>query len=381
MENDRPAAMADCNELPLPSSQPRDQYHDQSLVHSPHQRCGYHALDHDKSEFRLVKFECPQSDSSGNTLPPQCTVQNFSMDSAPQYKAVSYVWGLRTRSNKIFVHGYRSIVVSDNLYDFVLEHQSYKQSPTPGPTTPWLWVDQICINQSNIQEKNHLVAQMGEIFSRALQVLVWLGDGTDGSEHALRVISRWSRLKMVLEADLYRRCVDMIAAKPYWSRLWVIQEYALANKAILLCGSQTFDAGQLTDILKNTSIFFPRYGRNIPAGREKFRDFLGGSKSVMVNRLRNLDEPPDEFTRELTWVRICDLVADAKCSDIRDRIFGILSLVHPHLRIEVDYQLSAWQIREQIKEIQFKAYRENPYLDEDDYEKFVDKLDVILELK
>jgi len=55
-----------------------------------------------------------------------------------------------------------------------------------------LWVDAICINQESIEEKNHQVPLMAEIFSKADQVLIWLGDAEDDVDMLLEWIKTLS---------------------------------------------------------------------------------------------------------------------------------------------------------------------------------------------
>jgi hypothetical protein len=63
-----------------------------------------------------------------------------------------------------------------NLWDFLHEARSRKDQRR-------LWVDALCINQSHIDEKNHQVGIMGEIYSKAAWVLVWLGAEKAGSSN------------------------------------------------------------------------------------------------------------------------------------------------------------------------------------------------------
>ncbi|KAF2442584.1 HET-domain-containing protein, partial [Karstenula rhodostoma CBS 690.94] len=117
----------------------------------------YEPLQYREGEIRLLKI-----------LPgarPSCTIEHFLLQSAPRYKAVSYRWGTGPLFKEILMNNY-PIKISDNLFDFLSQRASI------------LWIDQLCIDQSSISEKNHQVAQMGAIYSKALQILVWLGNGT-----------------------------------------------------------------------------------------------------------------------------------------------------------------------------------------------------------
>lgn len=100
--------------------------------------------------------------------------------------------------------------------------------------TRWLWVDALCINQLDEDEKARQINIMGLIFSRAFRVIVWLGEEADGSsmmfDNSLRSKSRSSYNGAV--ADSYHK----ISKWPWFMRTWVIQEFALNEKIIVQCG-------------------------------------------------------------------------------------------------------------------------------------------------
>jgi hypothetical protein len=88
------------------------------------------------------------------------------LDTFPEYEALSYTWGSSGSDVNIEVDG-QVIPIRANL--------AYALAALRGPTPRTLWVDALCIDQRNIEERNHQVGQMGEIYRRASQVLTWLG--------------------------------------------------------------------------------------------------------------------------------------------------------------------------------------------------------------
>ena len=71
-----------------------------------------------------------------------------------------------------------------NLHEFLKVFCTWQKS-----AWIWLWVDQICIDQSSNKERNHQVAMMGDIYRRATETYMWLGpDPYDGA--AFEAISR-----------------------------------------------------------------------------------------------------------------------------------------------------------------------------------------------
>jgi hypothetical protein len=113
-----------------------------------------------EGEIRLLKVK------PGNPSEPvQCELQAYSIDM--EYFALSYVWGELTQPLKIQCSGH-SISITRNLHGALLKLRKNLNTP--------LWVDSICINQSDNDEKTVQVRRMGDIYSKAKRVIIWLGE-------------------------------------------------------------------------------------------------------------------------------------------------------------------------------------------------------------
>jgi hypothetical protein len=189
------------------------------------------------------------------------------------YTALSYVWGVGNKTQSIRVSslnhgGEASISITESL-ETALQH--FRQ-PDKIIT---LWIDQICINQAGNREKGQQVALMGSIYSAAKEVLVWLGPSQDGSDELMEawqfigqkardfglesymnpqsyyLISALGRSKdaadetAVCFQDLLARTVDVFAPllkmalkkwfeRPYFSQVWIIQEFYLCPDIIFV---------------------------------------------------------------------------------------------------------------------------------------------------
>jgi hypothetical protein len=103
-------------------------------------------------------------------------------------------------------------------------------------------VDAVCINQESDDEKNQQVPMMSEIYSEAINVCIWLGEEKDNSPSAIKLVQKIravAQFEEVVEENT--SCEDWVALialmrRPWFSRRWVVQEIALANKAMLHCG-------------------------------------------------------------------------------------------------------------------------------------------------
>jgi len=100
-----------------------------------------------------------------------------SSEADPLFTALSYTWGSEHDSRKISVNGH-SVTIRRNLYDFLVyaKREGWVYN---------LWIDALCINQSDTHEKNKQVALMGHIYSRAYRVLIWLGELGDPESQGL----------------------------------------------------------------------------------------------------------------------------------------------------------------------------------------------------
>lgn len=143
--------------------------------------------------------------TSSHDSPIQLTLQHIPL--TDDHICLSYIWGDSKDHEVIYINSKR-FEVGRNLYEFL--HLARKLS-IPDP----LWIDAICINQGNVQERNKQVQLMGDVYERASQVLIYPGRLPRG----LRDLSPWKRNPYVGSSiatahdDLTRRQARIIAAR------------------------------------------------------------------------------------------------------------------------------------------------------------------------
>ena|SRR5271155_1020191 len=139
--------------------------------------------------------------------------------------------------------------------------------------SPWIWIDALCINQVDLEERNAQVSVMGRIYAGAYGVLAWLGPINDSSDRLfdrlqrrcrkcsdrlLHSVDPWNRslnrgeLRSEAtghnpEPSLFSMLVDL-AHKPYWRRAWIRQELHFARRVTLLCGDRVAPATHLAEL-------------------------------------------------------------------------------------------------------------------------------------
>lgn len=115
------------------------------------------------------------------------------------YAALSYTWGVPEPTSQITIDGQR-LTIRQNLW-FALSSMRSKMNEGEPEFLRLFWIDAICINQQDIEERSHQVNMMKEIFSQAALVLVWLGPEEHDSSIALQTIARVKAKKTEATGD------------------------------------------------------------------------------------------------------------------------------------------------------------------------------------
>ncbi|KAK3342926.1 heterokaryon incompatibility protein-domain-containing protein, partial [Neurospora tetraspora] len=155
------------------------------------------------------------------------------------YEALSYVWGSEDKPCSIFINGC-NLAVGKNLYAALLHLRDHSIQRT-------IWIDAICINQGDKEEKGHQVQSMAKIYAKASRVVVWLGEKAAGSDQALEEIRIAAEEEIRIAAELSTRRLDNKAGiltllqRPWFRRIWVLQEVAAARHILIKCGSAEID--------------------------------------------------------------------------------------------------------------------------------------------
>ncbi|OAK97272.1 hypothetical protein IQ06DRAFT_296450 [Phaeosphaeriaceae sp. SRC1lsM3a] len=122
----------------------------------------------------------PTSYSEGADI-ISCRLRVIPLNSPPTYRAISYMWGDPSVTQPILVDG-KSIAVRSNLWSFLGQMQDES-------CTDALWIRALCINQRDIAERSQQVSLMGQIYSKAAVVHVWLGPENDLSLVSMQILS------------------------------------------------------------------------------------------------------------------------------------------------------------------------------------------------
>ncbi|KAH8654655.1 heterokaryon incompatibility protein-domain-containing protein, partial [Tricladium varicosporioides] len=163
----------------------------------------------------------------------------------PKFEALSYAWKLNeeeeTTPNKpgeafVFCGNENTrkplpVTINCKLALQYLRHPS---------ETRVIFVDAICIDQNNLEERSQQVALMGEIYGKAENVLVWLGPATEDSDLAMHCIERFAVKMSDRHGNEFQRLSFMWDPldRTYFDRLWPLQETTCARSSEFICGER-----------------------------------------------------------------------------------------------------------------------------------------------
>jgi Heterokaryon incompatibility protein (HET) len=229
------------------------------------------------------------------------------------YAALSYVWGHTNHDRSILLEE-KPVLVRENLWMALF----YLRSKTH---VKILWIDALCLNQADTLERNHQVSQMGRIYGSADHVIVWLGLPTEQSYSALRYLQSLvtPELSSLLRTGVHGgsdedlESVNDICSRPYWRRLWIIQEVIRAVRVSVQCGTATIDWDHLSAGLEI-----------LAEEREQSKNSASGLELILG--LRRHRKEYHQIGCGL--VELLETFSDAECLDPRDKIYGLLGLAN-----------------------------------------------------
>ncbi|KAL8670141.1 MAG: hypothetical protein Q9168_005306 [Polycauliona sp. 1 TL-2023] len=237
-------------------------------------------------------------------------VRKASIDDAEtQYTALSYTWGDPSNPGSIVLNQGHTLPITRNLEAALQQFRLPTESIT-------LWIDAICINQADHEEKNLQVALMRDIYVSARQTWVWLGASSTDSDHAMDTVQAFHTLPPTL-AELQQvnpetwNGIGKLMRRSWWTRVWVIQEVLSSTHVSIWCGTKQISFAcfvKLEEIRRDYAF------RNIPT--QSFANILS-NWSLNLQIVRGGNAPLFEW------------MADTHKFDAtlrRDRIYALLGL-------------------------------------------------------
>ncbi|KAM7184304.1 Heterokaryon incompatibility protein (HET) domain containing protein [Rhypophila sp. PSN 637] len=271
-------------------------------------------------QIRVLKLEPSTQHDSIITCSLAAVSFSDSAGAIPQYEALSYVWGDLTEQKEILLDG-QPKEITRNLWTAL----KYLRQPHVSRT---LWIDAVCINQSDIQERNHQVRQMGRIYSQASRVLIWLGPPDAEIENTLWFLQDPGALEGKEYENFPKEIalgLQKILSQPWWHRIWVIQEYVLAGADPLVgCGRTWLGWKQLFEGLRGYTI--SRIDASGATIQDSSSTWATDPFSILQRvLLRQQWNGPDETRRTIEIV--VERTRGCQATDKRDQVFAVANLL------------------------------------------------------
>ncbi|KFY97989.1 hypothetical protein V500_01843 [Pseudogymnoascus sp. VKM F-4518 (FW-2643)] len=361
----------------------------------------YPPLDEFRNEIRLVVI-LPSKDDDETV---SCKLQTVSLDEKLEYAALSYVWGDPAITKDIIVNGL-PFAATTNLgsalwhmrkHGITQNAEGNKREEIP------IWVDAICINQNDIQERNQQVALMGSLYGRASFVVSWLGmPGKWHIDHSLRwinslsqalpaetsrsILQRYDRASSIdqqndggdesinreeainLTESLTKAGLSWISSHPelhddgsatkpnsawhsftalnyltYWKRIWIVQERVLSKSFdtnIIRCGTEV---STLKDFILFFAVIYVLDDQSIRPPEIHHAEWQV--------TLMSLKTPIVKSTLQLRILRksgdafpgrLLQLAELCQATDARDIVYGVKGLLN--LNIKPDYNKNVREV-------------------------------------
>lgn len=285
-----------------------------------------------------------------------------SLGQLPKYIAVSYTWGAPIFDHKIVLEN-EEVSVTKNLSDLLRTWSRHFQA-----NKLLFWVDALCIDQDDIEERNAQVRNMGLVYSQAAEVFVWLGVSSQETKTAFRKIHQLAEFYLKLPqrpsgrsltqagieavtadnpvlygpvgSDCYNawQAIFALCKREWWTRVWIVQEatgpshpllftgldncyYDYLEMAMLICHYLDLEGKVDSSFLDDNNRSFRRL-THIREGRRNRTAHITGLASLM-NRSGTM-----------------------ACTDPRDKIYAMLGMASDvsSVKIAIDYSRSVREV-------------------------------------
>ena len=312
----------------------------------------WYPLDPSRRQIRLFHLEPSENirDQAEGFL------ENVSLDDNPQYEALSYAWG----DPKIT----SPIKLDDVQWEVTTNLEAGLRHLRGNVNEKVLWIDAICIDQGSNEERNYQVPLMKTIYANASIVRVWLGESTEGSDEAMRILNvlGHGNPPRLANVRIDGRALDMgdlgnlrdLLTRSWWRRIWVQQEFVLATELAMHCGSHCLNHDTLSKfVVDNIEISsgwnYSPYDRTVL--REMWSGFADLRYFLIKRRIHNHDmhteRSPGDVQMGMNYFlhSLCS-GRDYGCANPRDSIYGLLGLAPNDFVsiVDPDYRLSIAEV-------------------------------------
>lgn len=301
----------------------------------------------------LIEFDSDESVTEGENLVPDTrrpalnyrpmyALSMGDLTTPVTYTALSYAWGPQIFEGSIECDGHKKAITKS------LQTALWNFRRRDRPVV--MWIDQICINQEDAEEKAQQIPLMGSIYQHAWNTAIWLGEANPGSDSAIQLLEdvnfslQYIQRKVnpdefeqfdlpTPESEKWQSLWDLLS-QPWFMRLWIIQEVLLSRNAWAICGQSLISF----DMLSGGCIQLSECGIS-----GWLQEHFGGGEDTsgrgdichVMWELWSMKTSHEQFIKRRNLFELLVNTRYALCYDSRDKIYSLLAICDIHDRMEI----------------------------------------------
>ena len=234
--------------------------------------------------------------------------------------------------------------VTKNLFE-ALQRFRYSDKPRA------IWIDQLCIDQSNLLERSQQVQIMQKIYAKARCVLIWLGEAANNSEDAMQFVgtlvshfgnnfnqreydtvytsSLLAKMDLPAWESPIWTALGYLLTRPYFERVWVVQEAVYAQDAVVVCASKSLPWSTFLGLIQHCGNFgmhlITACIQVIRQPSVETQDAIGHLQAIWELK-RNLEQKRNKESND-GLAEILATHRGCKASDPRDKVLSLLGVM------------------------------------------------------
>ena len=283
-------------------------------------------------ENRSIRLLSLSSGKPNDSL--QGSLLHTTLDLCPPYRALSYAW---CGSDKV-----QTLALDEDSAGITASLYSALRDLREEENAQMIWADALCINQDDNEEKSHQVRLMADIYSKAVQVVVHLGEEADDSTRAMEFLYKLANTDLPGDMEqmvpLSKRSLDIppiddeiweatraLLRRPWFCRVWVIQEFVVGADVIMICGpASTSWMNILAAVYKLGEAGVPHLTWHL-YNNDKEKTRATQQAANMISQFGWLKSTYDNGERQ-PMLHLLRIFRDAYSTRQRDHLFALLGL-------------------------------------------------------
>jgi hypothetical protein len=296
-----------------------------------------------------------------------CNLTEIELSPNACYEALSYVWGKDEFPETLLLPG-GHLKITKNLASALTGLRMTEKSRM-------LWVDAVCINQSDHEEKGAQVARMASVYKNASGVIAWLGEDSKAAPVDMEAITALSQKAQDLglgnslegQRDILmavlrlgtgakfgltqlidvgttaaRANFSLIYGNEWFNRMWIVQEAVLATRLTLCRGPKSLS----WEDFERAMILLHTRRESLRLTVPDAESFLKHAWNLVVVRRHYYSSPERKENERFDFTYYIHQLRRRSCKDDRDRIYALKSLLpeQSDLAITPDYEKTVVQV-------------------------------------